>query len=94
MTTTHPTLDEFMSLLDNADAHNLPDVGAVDAFLICLLMKWEADEEENAERMADMNENLSEINSVLTNEERLEALNRLMEWAKTDEWITDRMVAI
>lgn len=94
MTTTYPTLDEFMSLLERADADNPPDVGAVDAFLICLLMTWEADEEEDAERLADMYDNLAEINQVLTNEERLEAMNHLMEWAKTDEWITERIVAI
>ena len=94
--TTYKTLDEFVALVEEADSDNPPDLGAVEAFLLCLLMRWEAEEDNDSERAKSMTEELSGLNKVLDDVERVEVLKYLASWASEEgmEWIPARLLPI
>lgn len=97
-TLTYPSLDHFLDYVEGAQGEkdDTPDIGAAEAYLLCLLFRWGAEDEGQTDDVAQLNEQLALINSVLTDEERLGALQHLIAWGDqpADSWLQSRTIVI
>lgn len=98
-TLTYPTLDDFTAHIDTVNVSDDPEAqgfGLVEAFLLNLLMRWEAEDRgltSEDSHLKEVNETITAISGMISDEERLSVVTHLVIWQGQEGWLAERLLS-
>jgi hypothetical protein len=96
-TLTYPTLDSFLAALDEIytpEDVDTADFGTMEAFLLTMLFRWEAEDSGLTiadARMKELCDDITLISKAMTDEERLATMTHLVTWQAQEGWLSERV---